>query len=296
MAEMVLVATDGGPGSTAALNWVVERGLHADLNVQLVTVEETDWLPLGADEPAYRRKYVDELRAGENRVAGQPGISVLDTMLLRGETDEALASASRFADLLVVASRHVGPMRAALHNSIALQLARHVHCTLIAVPLEWRPGTGHVVVGVDADGSSDAAVDFGAREAQRCGLALELLHTWSLPKPFAVTGAVRPGRFPHLETVHGEYLDRAVSRARAIAPVLTITTTLEAGDTGETLVRAAQSASMVVVGTHRRGVVRSFALGSISQRVIAAAKCATAVVRPDVVHPSPAAELASSIA
>jgi hypothetical protein len=88
-AERVLVATDGGPGNSAPLDWVIARGRHLNLNVEMVTFEETDWLPLGANRPAYRREYADALQAGEDRISARRGMVSVDTVMLAGEPDGA---------------------------------------------------------------------------------------------------------------------------------------------------------------------------------------------------------------
>jgi nucleotide-binding universal stress UspA family protein len=284
MTEVVLVATGGGPGSRTVLDWVIARGRLNQLNVDIITVEESDWLPLGADERAYRTKYAEVLTAGENRVDGHHGISLVSTTLARGETSDELVRASQFADLLVVASSPIGPLRTALHATVALQLAEHTKCALIVVPADWSPGSGNVVVGVDRDNSSDTAIRFAVDEARRTGRTLELVHAWSPHFPLELTDKTPDDRFPRLKSVHEKYLEQVVARARALGPDVEITSTLQSGQASEVLAHAARSASILVLGTHGRGVLPAFVLGSVGEELIAAAKCVIAIVRPDAVY------------
>jgi nucleotide-binding universal stress UspA family protein len=54
------------------------------------------------------------------------------------------------------------------------------------------------------------------------------------------------------------------------------------GDAGETIVDAAgaESADLIVVGTHERGAVGRLFLGSVSDHVVRHARCPVMVVRP----------------
>lgn len=116
------------------------------------------------------------------------------------------------------------------------------------VPVGWSRSDGPVLVAVGADRSSDAAVDFGADQAQRTGSPLHLIHVCPLE---AGAEAVRTS--PLADTglaAHREWLTRAAARAAARHPELRIQTELHRGDTVEGLLATASKTSLLVIGDH----------------------------------------------
>lgn len=106
----------------------------------------------------------------------------------------------------------------------------------------------------------------------------------------AIDLAVRlAGRLVVLSVISGEPSLRAsrqlaveaiVQRARAAGATATGLTW--EGDAGESIVEAsaAESADLIVVGTHERGTVGRLFLGSVSDYVVRHARCPVMVVRP----------------
>jgi nucleotide-binding universal stress UspA family protein len=75
-------------------------------------------------------------------------------------------------------------------------------------------------------------------------------------------------------------VEALVQRARASGATATGLTW--EGDAGESIVEAseAESADLIVVGTHERGTVGRLFLGSVSDHVVRHARCPVMVVRP----------------
>jgi nucleotide-binding universal stress UspA family protein len=282
--ERVVVASDGGAASHTALDWVVDRGSRTPVEVEVVTVEETEWLPVGADEAEYRRKYQDILNDAAKRLANHPGISLVARTLLAGRPAEELAKVARLADELVIGSTLTRDAVGAVRGTLALHLAPRTPCRLTVVPQDWKPRSGRIVVGVEDDESSSTAVEEAASEAHRTGRPLALVHAWSLPAPFSIVEALLKTSYPTLEAVHQELLDVATARARKIAPATEISQLLKFGPPTEVLLEAAEDASLLVVGSHSRGMIGSLILGSVSHAALAAARCPVAVVPPIPQH------------
>jgi nucleotide-binding universal stress UspA family protein len=288
MMENVVVATDGGSAGRAALDWTIDRALRSPIEVEVVAVEETDWLPLGADEQQYRRKYVEVLTAAEKHLANRHGISRVTTNLLSGRPANELTDVSQHADALVIGSNRTNAAVGALHGTLALRLAARTVCRLVVVPSDWEPHPGLIVVGVDDDESSIAAVDAAATEAHRNTSDLLLVHAWSIAAPFSILDAFLKTSYPSLEALHQQRLDSMVARAAEIAPHSHITQLLKFGSADDVLADASRGAQVLFVGSHHRGVLRDLVLGSVSHDVLMAALCpvvvvptAEAFVRPD---------------
>lgn len=137
--------------------------------------------------------------------------------------------------------------------------------------------SGRVVVGVDGSDASRTALLWAANYARRCELPLEAIMTWQI-------GSIRG--YPILD------VEDAVKNTTVQALHDSIVATLgEDSGTIETVVRgaatlallkAAHSASLLVVGSRGRGAFSGMLLGSVSQHCVHHATC------PVVVIPTPA--------
>ena len=123
-----------------------------------------------------------------------------------------------------------------------------------------------IVLASDASPASEAAEGQAIELAARLGGRLVVISV--------VGGApsVRAARQLSVESI--------VQRARAAGAEAT--GLCWEGDAGETIVEAAEaeSADLIVVGTHERGAVGRLFLGSVSDHVVRHARCPVMVVRP----------------
>lgn len=129
-----------------------------------------------------------------------------------------------------------------------------------------------IVVGVDGSPASLAAAHWAAREAQRRGAGLGLVHAWHRhPRPAASV--------PLDHTEHGwaeEILQEAVRSIRAAHPALHVTERLVCDSAVSALVAAAADSDMLVLGSLGLGPLSGFMTGSVSRRVVA--RCTRPVV------------------
>jgi nucleotide-binding universal stress UspA family protein len=119
-----------------------------------------------------------------------------------------------------------------------------------------------IIVGTDGSESSMAAVGWAAREAQRRGLPLRVVHAFDEDRRLAdaVVALARDG-------------------AREVAPRADISTDIIAGPAVQRLLEAARGAALLVVGSRGRSGVTGLLLGSVSQRLATHAGCPVVVVR-----------------
>jgi nucleotide-binding universal stress UspA family protein len=123
-----------------------------------------------------------------------------------------------------------------------------------------------VLFATDASPASQAAEDHAIDLAARLGARLVVLSV--------VSGS------PTVQATRQLAIEAVVQRARAGGADATGMTWN--GEAGESIVEAAEaeSADLIVVGTHERGAVGRLFLGSVSDHVVRHARCPVMVVRP----------------
>lgn len=135
-----------------------------------------------------------------------------------------------------------------------------------------------VIVGIDGSAPSRAALRWAAAEAHRRDAPLRVLiaYEWAwLGARFAASGELDEAAREQIAEVQAE----AVAEAAAVAPGLTVTGAAVHGGAARTLLDAADSAALVVVGNRGRGGFASLLLGSVSQQVATHASGPVVVVR-----------------
>lgn len=281
MTERVVVAIDGGPASSAALEWALERAKVKPITLELTTVVELGWAHAGGPtddfQPIYERALAEATRQVERSLPHCKKTS----FVRRGVPAEELIRASASADLLVIGTNKTGALAGAVYGTLPLRLAAHSHCPVVVVPADWSPHPGNVLVGLEDDATAEGALAFAAREAVGLGRVLDMVHAWSIPSTVAVEyGAIFP--FDDLRRAHSAILADAAGRVRIANPGLTVREVLEQGPAARVLIDASEESELVVVGTHGRGAVGGLFLGSVSHDVLLNLRCPVAVIpRPD---------------
>jgi len=155
-------------------------------------------------------------------------------------------------------------------------------------------GTGAIiVVGVDESESSHRALRWAALEALRRDATLEVVTAWDWD---AVEGVPPADVNPTIIMLLAEQTQlRAVTDVVDVMdPRPPVIRHVVRSSATEALADASQHADLVVVGTHGRGPVKSFLLGSISLSVIKHAACPVVVMPPvDAEEDAPSALRAS---
>lgn len=278
MAEKVIVAVDGGAASNAAVEWVIERSKSVPMNVEIITVVERGWLVPGAPDVEYPTPYEEALGLASARFAEASPRTPVTTSTEYGLPADALAEASGQADLLVVGTNKTGRLAGILHGTLPLKIAGRAKCPTVVVPAGWAHHAGSIVAAWENDGTAYAAVDFAAAEAERLGLPLVMVHAWRVP---AAIGAELSGEVLILEDLvnaHTRMLRDAAAEIRTAHPTVTVEERLEPGPIAVAVVEAAAGASLLVVGSHGKGVARGLFLGSISHDVLLNMPAPVAVV------------------
>ncbi|MEV3858156.1 universal stress protein [Streptomyces sp. NPDC050095] len=125
-----------------------------------------------------------------------------------------------------------------------------------------------VVAGVDESPESLAAAEWAAAEALRRDAPLRLVHAWNwtlhpafdVPAAAMVASAAQRTRAMRL-------LEQAKGRARAAAPTLSVAVEAKEGPASTALLRAAEGAEILVLGSRGLGAVSGVLVGSVAQSV-----------------------------
>lgn len=137
------------------------------------------------------------------------------------------------------------------------------------------PDLGRVLLATDLTEASEAAAETALELARRLGASLLVV---SVIDPRRAGG--RGPRVDQLRERHEAGAQELRSRGRDLG--IPTEFLIWVGDPGEQIVSAAEAehADLVVVGSHGRGAVSRFFIGSVSDHVVRHAHCPVLVVRP----------------
>lgn len=139
-----------------------------------------------------------------------------------------------------------------------------------------------ILIATDFSSCSQAALTYAAGLAKQLGASLVIAHVY-FPPVVAVPDAVIPLSSADMQTLLDKMhagLDEAAAIAKGVGAAKVETALLE-GDPWHQVVRCAHDrlCDLIVVGTHGRGAVAHFFLGSVAEKIVRKAECPVLVVR-----------------
>jgi nucleotide-binding universal stress UspA family protein len=143
--------------------------------------------------------------------------------------------------------------------------------------VERKPDTRPVVVGVDGSPRSMDALRWAADEAKLRGVTLRVVHAWTGVPPMYT------GYYPLLDGAAIEkaartLLDDTVERILGGRSDVNVEASLVYGHAANSLIEAADTAQLLVVGTRGHGGFAELLLGSTSHQCLTHANCPVAVI------------------
>lgn len=275
--ERIVLGYDGSPAAVSALSWTAARAARGTTRVDVVLVAS----PFTKD----RAPGLERLGEAEAFLRDRlPGLEV-ELHRLDGSVTESIAEAAEDADMVVIGIHPGHPIRAAAAGWTPLRLSTRTNAPVCMVPAGWTEGDDPVTVGVADDSSSNPAIDFGIVEATATGVGLRLVHSWLMPSPtFDYGSAIAVDPAAVIED-HRRTLSAAVERVR-VGSSVTVESELIRDSRSAALLRFASRSSLMLIGTHRRGVLAGTLLGSVAQEVLWRADCPVCVVPPQQVKKS----------
>lgn len=287
----VLLATDGSPDARTATLWLRRFPLPAGATVRVLAVATIP--QLAVDAMTMRRLRDAALGDARRVVEGARRLlgtrrGAVETRVVEGDPrGEIVGEAGRWgADLVVVGARGLGAAARWLLGSVSLAVVRDAPCAVLVVKGAPR-AVRRVVVGVD--GSTDAlgALRFVAGLVRGRAVTVHLLTAVEPPRyPASAPGFLRDELAGVLKQVVAEQraaareaLERAAAGVGRAARRVRLATAVGAPAAVITRTARAAGADLVVVGARGLGPVRRLLLGSVSEGVLRAARCAVLIVK-----------------
>lgn len=280
MTTKIVVGIDGSAPSRASLTWAMERARRLGASVKLVYV--SDISPF-SQEPAFLDEAIaaaTELLAKEREYALTiaPDVEV-STNAVPGVPVRELASLSKDADLLVIGTHKGAHMQDVIVGTKGIKLAAVSPVPVAVIPADDGVPRRGVVVGVDDEKSSTAALDFAAAEARALGEPLVVVYAWTLPMTPSIEYVWTPEVVHQIGSSAEALVVEKVDAITARYPGLEVVGFAAQGSPVQAIVHQAKTASLVVVGNRGRRGLSRLLLGSVSHGVLNNIPAPTIVVR-----------------
>ena len=136
-----------------------------------------------------------------------------------------------------------------------------------------------IVVGVDGSEPAQRALAWAADEARLHKAKLRVVHAWFDPMIGNYFASPTVFVSEAIEQAARGTLEEAVAMIRNEDHALTVEPTLVHGLSTSVLLREAEDADLVVVGSRGRGGFKELLLGSVSPQIMQHAPCPVVVVR-----------------
>jgi nucleotide-binding universal stress UspA family protein len=149
------------------------------------------------------------------------------------------------------------------------------------------PAIRKILVPTDFSRCADAALDYALTLGERFGATTELLHVWEVPQgigieamPFvAMQGGERLSLMDFVRAEAEKSLDEKVAELKRRGVV--VSSRLVPGNAAQAILDASTGFDLIVIGTHGRGAVMHFLLGSVAERVVRKSKIPVLTVRSE---------------
>jgi len=293
----ILLAMDGSASSDTARNLVASLHWPEGLHVRVVAaVEPMSAMLIGLSPYAATefddRQIVESLETrllGAATLLARPGRRI-ETRLLRGRPASAIVEEANDlrADLIVIGSRGLGPVRSMLLGSVSAEVVDHAPCPVLVAR---GSSIGTVLVAVDGSDSARRAVEHLADAKYLAGHRLHVLTVgprviagrpyWALDMTEPAAGAI--------EDLVAEDRRRSETQAALAADALRrdgfdVRWTIGAGDPAHEIIEAAESfdCDLIVLGSRGLTGLDRILLGSVARNVLLHSPTSVLIVREPV--------------
>ncbi|MGE2723330.1 universal stress protein [Mycolicibacterium pulveris] len=283
----VVVGVDGSAAAKVAVDWAAREAAlrNAALTIVHVMPALTMWPEL-AMPPKIDQLYKNQTAAwlDDARQVARDAESAprrIETQLLEGAALPSLVELSRDAELIVVGCRGLGSIARRLLGSISRGLVQRAHCPVAVIhdedPLMPYPvAQAPVVVGVDGSPASELATQIAFDAASRRGVQLVAVHAWI---DHAVIELPADEWAARGEELAEQKLTEQLGRWQQRYPDVSVRRVIVADQPARQLVKQADSAQLVVVGSRGRGGFAGMLLGSVGAAVAESARMPVIVAR-----------------
>jgi nucleotide-binding universal stress UspA family protein len=291
----VVVGIDGSDSAIQAAVWAVGEARSRQAQLRLVYA-------FSGVRPATALRQFGDVVLPEIGVLRAAAETVLDEAAARlaivaqgveisthaddGDAAAVLVDEARDAATVVLGSRHLGALGSVLLGSVATNVSAHAECPIVVVrgPATPREEGSAVVVGVQADENSAAAINYAFDYASRNGVRLHAVLCWHPDRLAQMSWRPEQPVPPQAQA----WLSEALAGWQEKFPDVEVHAAVTREHPIEGLVAASNGQCLLVVGSHNRGALVGTLLGSVSQGVLHHATCPVAIVPPAIVDHPPA--------
>lgn len=268
MEQSIIVGMTDTDAGRRALDWASARAAERGSRLELMTVLGGVVGVVGEGRiVAESMREASSMLDREADRLRRSGIRV-ETRVDRGDPVDRLIDASTVFDLLVIGADERGAGGKSHRGSHSIRIVAGASCPVAVVPPAHPAGRRGVVVGIDGSTTSERALSFALAEAELTGEPLTVVRTWQ-PVPLPVTMAAYPHDYlAGVQKLAEEDVEAAVAGRVAEHPAIEVRHVIERGFPGHRISELARRARMAVVGSHGRGPIARFFLGSTSQSVL----------------------------
>lgn len=290
--DRIVVGVDGSAASDAAIRWAAREAVMRHVALKLLHVM-TPGFPVGGmayaeaapiptnysevQKDAGRRVLESARRIAQEAVA--PGEHLQsDGELVSALPVPTLLDQTKDARLIVVGCRGQGAWRRGLLGSVSTGLIHHAHCPVAVIHDATEAPAGNqepVVVGIDGSPASEVATAIAFDEASWRGTDLVAIHAWIDSDPTDVPRAV----WPRFRSTAQETLAERLAGWSDRYPDVVVHRRVVFDQPARHLLEAAESAQLLVVGSHGRGGFAGMLLGSVGNTIVHAVHTPVIVAR-----------------
>ncbi len=279
MTRRIVVGVTQNDAGRRALAWAARRAADRELPLLLVSVVGGALGVIGEGSVlAATTEDAEAFLAVEAERLTGTGLTV-ETSVRHGDPVAQLTQAAAKEELLVIGSDYRGEGKGATRGVHGIRIVSASSTPVVVVPELDDAERRGIVVGVDGSSVSAHAIAFAAAEADRLREPLIAVAIWT---PIAISRAGVAYPEDYLRNMQGtteETLALSLAGLRQDFPDLEIEQHAVRGYPSQIINEYAATARIAVVGSHGRGAIGRFLLGSISQEVLAHLATVTAVVR-----------------
>jgi nucleotide-binding universal stress UspA family protein len=282
----IVVAVDGSAASNVAASWAARDATMRNVPLTLVHAVVTPtatWPPMpypdslavrleddGKKAIMHAIKIAEEAMPADRKVAINRELAFSTPALV-------LIKMSDEAEMIVVGSSGRGLLARGVVGSVGSTVVRQASCPVAVIHDEDLPDPhAPVLVGIDGSPTSERATAIAFGEASRRGVDLVALHAWS---DVAVSDLGESG-FPELLGEAERRLAESLAGWQERYPDVAVHRLVMRDSPARQLVEQADSAQLVVVGSHGRGGLTGMLLGSVSNTVLHSVRIPVIVARP----------------
>jgi nucleotide-binding universal stress UspA family protein len=285
----IVVAVDGSPASNAAAGWAARDAAMRNVPLTVVHAVATPtatWPPVPYPESLSVRLEDDGKKAIMHAIKiaedamPEDGKVAIGRELVYSTPTPALIEMSHEAEMVVVGTSGRGLLARGVLGSVSSTVVRHANCPVAVIHDEDLPDEQHapVLLGIDGSPTSERATELAFDEASRRGVDLIALHAWS-----DVTTEVPFLDWATVEEEAQRSLAESLAGWGQRYPDVTVQRVVVRDRPAHHLIDAAESAQLVVVGSHGRGGLTGMLLGSVSNTLLHSVRIPVIVARPSSV-------------